>query len=133
VWGEQPKRGQKVRQFDIGLARYFNLALAGWLLISAFLWNHSEPQFIVTILVGAVVAFVAPFEVGSPLVRMINMVAGAVLVLAAFALPHMSTPGQWHNVVVGLVLIGLSFFGPPHGKVPPRPLAPDDAYELRSY
>jgi hypothetical protein len=117
-----------IRDLDISVARDLNLALASWALLSAFLWTHSEPQFVVTILLGAVVALVAPFEVGSSLVRRIIMGAGAALVLAAVALPRTSTLTLWHNVGVGLALVVLSFFGPPHGIMPPVVPAPDDAY-----
>lgn len=118
----------KIRDLDIGRARYLNLGLAGWLLVSAFVWPHSEQQFLVTVLVGAVVAFVAPFEVGSPRVRRVTELAGAALVLAAVILPASSLT-LWHNVLVGLLVMGISFFGPPHGIMRPRPPAPDDAYE----
>ena len=122
-------RRMKIRDLDLEPARYLNLGIASWLLVSAFLWRHSEPQFLITVLVGAVVAATAPFEVGPSLVRKVNTACGAVLVLAALALPRTSAWTLWHNVIVGLVIIGISFFGPPHGNVRPRPPAPDDAYE----
>jgi len=59
----------RIKDFDIGSARFVNLGIASWLLVSVFAWRHSEPQFLVTMLVGVVVAIVAPFEVGSPVVR----------------------------------------------------------------
>lgn len=122
-------RRMNFKDVDLEPARYLNLAVAGWLLVSAFLWSHSEPQFLVTIFVGAVIAVIAPFEFGPSLARKISAAAGGALVLAAFALPRTSAVTLWHNVIVGLVIVGLSFFGPPHGIVRPRPTAPDDAYE----
>jgi hypothetical protein len=120
---------EKVRVLDLEPARYLNLGLASWLLVSAYLWPHSEPQFLITILLGAVVAIVAPFEVGSARVRKLNMAAGGALALAAVALPRTSALTLWHNVLVGLIIAGVAFFGPPHGNVPIRPEAPLDAYE----
>lgn len=120
---------RKIRDLDLEPARYLNLGLASWLLISAFMWPHSGVQFLVTVTVGAVVAFFAPFEVASKRVRKINLAAGAALVLAAVVLPRSSTLTLWHNVIVGLGLMAISFFGPPHGIVRPRPPAPDGAYE----
>jgi hypothetical protein len=122
------RRGN-IKDLDITRARFVNLGLAGWALVSAFLWRHSEPQFLVTIIVGVIVAISAPFEVGSPLIRKINVAAGAVLALAALVLPRRSTLGLWHNLFLGLVIAGVAFFGPPHGVMSPRPPAPDDAYE----
>jgi hypothetical protein len=120
---------KRVRDLDIESARYLNLALGGWLLVSPFVWRHDEPQFLVTILVGAVLAIVAPFEIGSRLARWISMASGAALLLAAVALPRASAITFWHNLLIGLVVVGISFFGPPHGIMTPRPPAPDDAYE----
>jgi hypothetical protein len=129
VWGF--KRFQRVRRFDLHPARYLNLALASWLLVSAFLWRHSEPQFITAIVVGVAVAFAAPFELGSQWVRWINMIAGLVLILGAVAMPRASIGGMVHNVIVGLVLFGMAFYGPPHGStLPRRPEAPEDAYDV---
>jgi hypothetical protein len=118
-----------LRDLDLPFARDLNLLLGSWLLVSALVWRHSEPQFLVTTLVGAVVALVAPFEIGLPLARRIVMGAGAALVLAAFTLPHTSTLTMGHNALVGLAVAGLSFFGPPHGIVPITRPAPPDAYD----
>lgn len=120
---------QRIKDVDIEPARYLNLGLAGWVLVSAYLWPHSRAQFLVTIAVGALVAIIAPFDLFSRRVRKINMAAGAVLALAAVALPRASAATLWHNVVLGLLIMTVSFFGPPHGHVPPRPEAPADAYE----
>lgn len=122
-------RRLKISDFDLEPARYLNLGLAAWLLVSVFVWRHSEAQFIVTVLVGAVVAIAAPFELGPSLVRKLNAAAGFVLALAAVTLPRASTLTFWHNGIIGLVILGISFFGPPHGTAPPRRPAPDDAYE----
>jgi hypothetical protein len=118
-----------LKDLDIERARYFNLALASWLLVSAFLWPHREAQFLVTVFVGSLVAIVAPFEVGSPLVRKLTAAAGAVLVLATIALPRASMLGGLHNALVGIAIMSVSFFGPPHGIMPRRLPAPDDAYD----
>jgi hypothetical protein len=122
-------RRLRIKDLDLEPARHLNLGLASWLLVSAFLWRHSEPQFLVTVLVGALVAIVAPFEVGPPLARRVTAAAGALLVLAAVALPRASALTLWHNALIGFAIMVVSFFGPPHGIMRPRPVAPDDAYE----
>ena len=118
-----------IKDLDIESARYLNLGLASWLLVSVFLWPHSEPHFLVAVFVGALLAVVAPFEMGSPLVRKIATSAGGLLVLATIALPRQSTLTLWHDGLIGLAIVGISFFGPPHGIMPRRPPAPDDAYD----
>jgi hypothetical protein len=122
-------RSGKMHDLDIEPARYLNLALGGWVLVSAFLWRHSEAQFLVTIAAGSVLVIVAPFELGSRLVRKIGMVAGSLLALGAIVLPRSTWLTFWHNLIFGLIIAGISFFGPPHGILHPRPPAPDDAYE----
>jgi hypothetical protein len=122
-------RASDLKNFDLEAARYLNLGLASWLLISAFLWRHTETQFLLTILVGAVVATIAPFEVGSPRVRTLNAAAGLVLVLSACALPHTTALTLWNNALIGLAMIGVSFFGPPHGVMHERPPATHDEYD----
>ncbi len=119
----------RFNDLDLEPARYLNLGLASWLLVSAYVWRHSEPQFLMTVLVGSIVAIVSPFALGPPMARRINMAAGGLLALAAVAMPRASSVGFWHNLIVGLVIAGIAFLGPPHGKVPIRPEAPLDAYE----
>ncbi|HVU50446.1 MAG TPA: hypothetical protein VHL80_07150 [Polyangia bacterium] len=119
----------RAKDLDFEPARYLNLVLGAWLLVSAFMWPHSEPQFIAAIVVGAVLTIVAPFEVGSPAVRRINTAAGVVLVVAAVVLPRTTAVTLWHNVLLGLIVMSVSFCGPPHGITRPRPPAPDDAYD----
>ncbi|HVZ75106.1 MAG TPA: hypothetical protein VHJ20_22140 [Polyangia bacterium] len=106
-----------------------NLGLASWALLSVFLWRHSEPQFLATVVVGVLVAIVAPFQVASPRVRKIVMTAGALLAAAAIALPHSSHVTLWNNVAVGLALAAIAFFGPPHGIVAPSAPAAAGDYE----
>jgi hypothetical protein len=122
-------RARDLKNYDLEPARYLNLALAGWLLISAFVWWHGETQFLLTILVGAVVAIVAPFELGSPRVRLTNAFAGLALILGAIILPRTTTLTMWHNGLVGLAIIAISFFGPPHGQTHERPPASHDEYD----
>src|SRR5262249_55396773 len=117
VWREEVSvwRGRigawhrKVHNLDIAPARYLNLSVVCWLLVSALLWPLSEPQFLVTVLVGAVIAIVAPFEVGSRRVRRVNMASGGALALAAIVLPRMSALTLWNNLLFGLILAGVAF------------------------
>jgi hypothetical protein len=123
------ERLRRVNEADLEPARYLELGLASWLLISAYLWPHTGAQFLVTVAVGALIAIVAPFAVGSPRVRQLIMGAGAFLMLAAVAIPHTDPITLWHNAVMGFLFLTVAYFGPPHGIVPARPEAPADAYE----
>jgi hypothetical protein len=120
------ERASDLKNYDLAGAKYLNIGLASWLMISAFLWWHAESQFLLTILVGAVVATIAPFEYGSPRARLTNAAAGLALIIGAIVLPRTTTLTLWHNALIGIAIMGISFFGPPHGVMPKRPLATDE-------
>jgi hypothetical protein len=88
-------------------ARYFNVALGFWLLVSTFLWRHDAAQFTVTWLSGVVTTFVALVSLGLPRLRVVNVVIGAWLIVSALALPHSTSGTVVHNVVVGALLVAL--------------------------
>jgi hypothetical protein len=106
----------QVKEFKA--AGYVNLGLTSWVLCSAYVWRHSGLQFLITILVGAIVAIVAPFEFaefgGSASVRKITTAAGLGLTASALLLPRISAATAWHNAILGLAIAALSLLGPPH-------------------
>jgi hypothetical protein len=113
----------QVKEFKI--ASYVNLGLASWLLCSAYVWRHDGVQFLSTVLVGALVAIVAPFEVmefsGSPKVRKVTAAAGIALTASALLLPRISAATAWHNAILGLAIAVVSLLGPPHATWFSRP------------
>jgi len=88
-------------------ARYFNVALGFWLLVSTFLWPHSAAQFTVTWISGVVATFFALVSLGLPRLRVVNVLVGAWLIVSSFALPHVTSGTVVHNVVVGALLVAL--------------------------
>src|SRR5437016_895897 len=97
-------------------AGYVNLALASWVLCSAYVWRHDGAQFVITILVGALLAIVTPFELaefsGSPRVRKLTTAAGLMLTASALLLPRISAVTTFHNAVLGLAIAIVSLIGP---------------------
>jgi hypothetical protein len=107
---------------ELKTAGYLNLGLASWALCSAYVWRHDRAQFLITVLVGSLIAVMAPFEFsefgGSPGVRKVVMAAGLALTGAAFLLPRISAATAWHNAILGLTIAVVSLFGPPHAAWP---------------
>src|SRR4051794_15155901 len=109
---------------ELKYAAYLNVGLAAWLLVSAFLWRHTQAQFLLTVLVGVIVALAATFEAGAtsegpaleglPAVRKITATAGFALTLSALLLPRVSTSTFWNNALVGLAVAGVSILGAAH-------------------
>jgi predicted lysophospholipase L1 biosynthesis ABC-type transport system permease subunit len=97
------------------IARYVNMGLASWLLVSAFLWRHDGLQFLVTVLIGAVVVALAPFAIGASHVRRLNAAAGFALAVAALALPRASSLTAWNNIIFGLAIAAVSMLPPREG------------------
>lgn len=93
-------------------ARYVNIVLGIWLFISAFVWHHSRPLFMVSWITGIVIALVALTSIGAPRTRFVNLILGIWLIISAFAFPHYSTGTVWNNVIVGIVVGWVALVGP---------------------
>jgi hypothetical protein len=94
---------------DKAAARYLNMALGAWVLISAFVWPHNRFQFVVTSVVGAVVLALAPFSGELPrLARTVNVIAGLALAAAALRLPRSAAFTAWHNAIFGLAIAAVA-------------------------
>lgn len=92
-------------------ARYVNIGLGVYLVLSAFLWTHSSAQFTNTWVIGLIVASSAALALATPAFRYVNTVAGGWLMLSAFLLPRLSMGTLWHNFIAGLVILALSLVG----------------------
>jgi hypothetical protein len=91
------------------MARVLNLMLAGWLLLSAFLWSHSGAQFWNALLGGILVALFAWLATGkAPNARFANTLVGAWLMLSTFYLPSLRQATVWNHMMVGALVLVLS-------------------------
>jgi hypothetical protein len=102
-------------------ARYLNVALGFWLLVSTFLWAHSSAQFVVTWLTGVAMTFFGLIALGIPRFEIVNVVLGAWLVVSAFALPRIGAATNRNSVIVGLLVVILGFVGSERSLVHHRP------------
>lgn len=82
------------------IIRGANLTLGAWLVVSAFLWPHSQQQFTNAWLVGLLVAAVALLGVWVPSVRYVNTVLAVWLFVSSWILPRASTGTIWNHVLV---------------------------------
>jgi hypothetical protein len=86
-------------------ARYANLALGAWLLISAFLWPHSPAQFRNTWSVASLCIVVATLGVGVPALRRGNTVLGLWCLASAFITSSLGWLTVLNNAVVGAAIV----------------------------
>lgn len=93
-------------------ARYVNIALGIWLVISAYAWPHSSAQLANIWISGLLVARLATLAIATPRVRFFNTAIGAWLILSPVVLPRVSTATAWNNVLVGALIALASLFGP---------------------
>ena len=87
-------------------ARYLNIALGIWLVVSAYLWPHSSAQLANVWIAGLLVARLAALAIATPGVRYFNTAVGAWLILSPVVLPRVSTATAWNNVLVGVPRVG---------------------------
>ena len=97
---------------DNGSARWANIALGIWLLISTVLWHHSHGHLISTLVVAfaVITSAVSGFKV--PSFRMLASAAGVWLIASLFAWPQSEAATAWHDVIVGIAIILTSAVGP---------------------
>ncbi len=93
-------------------ARYLNIALGIWLVVSSYLWPHSSAQFANLWIAGLLVARFAAVAITAPRVRFFNSAVGIWLILSPFLLSRLSTATTWNNVLVGVVITLASLVGP---------------------
>ena len=105
-------------------ARYLNIALGIWLVISAYLWPHSTAQLANVWISGLIVARCAAVALATPGIRFFNTAVGIWLILSPFVLPRVSTATSWNNVLVGSLITLVSLVGPGRNFRRPRMPSP---------
>jgi hypothetical protein len=93
-------------------ARAINALCGAWLLLSAFLWTHSEAQFRNAIVVGVMAIIAAVSAAAKPPLRYLNSILGVWLLVSVWTLPRMSMATLWNDVLIGAALITFSLVGP---------------------
>jgi hypothetical protein len=88
--------------------RWITLVIGIWLFLSAFIWPHTEPQFVNTLVVGAVSAIAAAVAMRVPQFRYVNLVAAIWLFVSTWGFPVMSRGTLWNNVIAAVLMLIVS-------------------------
>jgi hypothetical protein len=80
------------------------LALGAWLILSAFLWQHTIEQFNNAWMVGLATAIVAAIAMRVDSARYVNMALAVWLFLSVFILTEPSIGTTWNHLVVAVAI-----------------------------
>ena len=86
------------------LARYINLLLGVWLVISAFVWQHTIEQQTNAWIVGVLVAVFALVAIGRERARYLNTLLSVWLFASIWVLPTVAEATQWNHGLVALAV-----------------------------
>lgn len=103
-----------------GGARIVNIVLGAWLFISAFLWSHSQAQFVNTWIVGLAIAVVALLGLATGPARYLNTAIAIWLFISVWILPGANTGTRWNNAIVAILVFLFSLAPAEKG----RPIMP---------
>jgi hypothetical protein len=88
-------------------ARVVNLLAGLWLVASTWLWKHFEPSQLNTWLVGAFVSSFALLALRTPVLRCVNALLGAWLLLSTLLVIRPVAPATWwNNLLVAVTVLG---------------------------
>jgi hypothetical protein len=93
-------------------ARYVDIGLGVWLILSAFLLRQNHPQVINTFVVGVVVVVSAVVSAWLPVARYVTSAAGVWLIASLFAWPMFAAATVWNSFFVGIGIALSSLVGP---------------------
>jgi hypothetical protein len=86
----------------------WNMALAGWLLFSAFALGHSPESAALTGLLAVLIGTVAIGSPGLKGLRFVNAILALVLAGSAFVMPDVSWLARINDVIIAAAIFALS-------------------------
>ena len=90
-------------------ARVANIGFGVWLMVSAFLWQHSTDQRVNAVAVGALVALLALLaRRGRPWARPANMLLAGWLMLSVLVLRPAEATTAVNHLFVGLAILSMA-------------------------
>lgn len=93
------------------MARTCNMLLGAWLFLSSFLWLHTAPQHNNAWVVGLIAVIAAAIGFAVPAVRYVNTALAVWLFFSIWILPRANLATTWNSVIVGLIMLFVSFVG----------------------
>lgn len=91
-----------------GIARGMNLMLGFWLIISAFVWEHTGPERANSWVVGALVIAIALVASSVSAARWVNTGLAVWLFASVWLLPHDNVATAWNNALVAIAVFVIS-------------------------
>lgn len=82
-----------------------NIALGIWLIISAYLWPHTQGQFDNTWIVGVLSVLFGVLSMWASQARYLNVILAVWLFISAWAIPSGYTGTVWNNVLVSIAML----------------------------
>ena len=91
-------------------ARIFNTLLGTWLFLSAFAWQHTPAQGMVTMVCAALTVLTALVSIYHPRVRYLTAAIAVALFVASLATASSMSQTFWHNAVVAIAIFIAALF-----------------------
>jgi len=88
--------------------RLANVTLGLWLILSAFLWPHTQVSRANSWILGLIIASIAAVGTFTPGVRAISTVPAIWLFLSSFWITDVTDATMWHNAIVAVLVLALS-------------------------
>ena len=93
-------------------ARWANISLGVWLVLSALLWEHTRLSMANTGLVGLSIALTAALATVMVPMRLVNSALAIWLLVSTLLIDHLHPATAWHNSVIAVVVFALSLLTP---------------------
>jgi hypothetical protein len=90
-------------------ARYLNMLLALWLIVSAFAWRHTPQAQSEAWAIGALVFVCSLWALLNPAVRWLNALCGVWLFFTAISIPALSRASPINDAIVAIAIFLLSW------------------------
>ena len=102
------RRLHQARAIHAPWPRLLNLVLGGWLVVSAFVWQHSATGFMNSWLSGLAIALVSLIGAFFPSARWVNASIALWLFVSTLLVDHAMVATAWHNAIVALAVFSVS-------------------------
>ncbi|HTN53257.1 MAG TPA: SPW repeat protein [Anaeromyxobacter sp.] len=87
------------------MARWVNVVLGAWLIVTAVLVGPAAPEFGDHLFLGLTIFLVAFLAMALPRLRILNLAFGAWAVLSPFVFGYEQARFAFHDIVVGILVI----------------------------
>lgn len=89
-------------------ARFLNMAIGAWLIVSAFLWAHSPSSQTNTWICGLLVLGFAAWAMWANAARYLNTTLAVWLFFSTLSMAYLSSTAVWNNVICAIAVFVLS-------------------------